>query len=373
MALMIGPAQAQIAESIFRAGDGTAYQVLRAASLSSGAEGIRVTTVAGSTDGVGGCNQTSNTSGQPVSAVAGALQGLQNLHPFNAIVRTGLLVPNDINAVSFNQAFGGRLTLGTGAGALNICADDGFDCTGAVNIQPKFALNSNSGGLPTACVANGVSAGGVSGCDGTNVRDTLAFNLPATNDVCNNPASVTVLSTVCAATPSDGFTLLDGQAVVLIYDSNLGGLGFSIGSAGFTIDTNGVNPPTCMANSIVGATSRLDSDPGTVPTDTPTLTPTNTPTVTFTVTSTVTPTLTSTPTLTPTLTFTATNTVTASSTATATATRTQTATATNTQPPTPTRPPIPVVSSPTSPAGLAMIAGLSIGLLWALRRLVRPR
>jgi hypothetical protein len=38
---------------------------------------------------------------------------------------------------------------------------------------------------------------------------------------------------------------------------------------------------------------------------------------------------------------------------------------------TPTRPPIPVVPSPTSPAGLVMIGGLGIGLLWALRRLAR--
>lgn len=32
-------------------------------------------------------------------------------------------------------------------------------------------------------------------------------------------------------------------------------------------------------------------------------------------------------------------------------------------------PPIPVVSSPASPAGLKLIGGLAIGLLWALRRL----
>jgi hypothetical protein len=38
---------------------------------------------------------------------------------------------------------------------------------------------------------------------------------------------------------------------------------------------------------------------------------------------------------------------------------------------TPTRPPIPLVSSPFSPSGMLMIAGLAIGLLWALRRLGR--
>lgn len=32
---------------------------------------------------------------------------------------------------------------------------------------------------------------------------------------------------------------------------------------------------------------------------------------------------------------------------------------------------IPIVPSPTSPAGVVMIAGLSLGLLWALRRMAR--
>jgi hypothetical protein len=101
------------------------------------------------------------------------------------------------------------------------------------------------------------------------------------------------------------------------------------------------------------------------PTETPTNTPTNTPTqtATRTETNTATATSTSTATNTPTSTFTP------SPTPTDTATRTATPTATNTPPPTNTRPPIPVVPSPASPAGMLMIGGLGIGLLWALRRL----
>lgn len=95
------------------------------------------------------------------------------------------------------------------------------------------------------------------------------------------------------------------------------------------------------------------------PTETPTSTPTNTPTATNTATATPTPTATNT----------ATATFTPSSTATSTPTRTATATPTNTPPPTNTRPPIPVVPSPASPAGLLMIGGLGVGLLWALARL----
>jgi hypothetical protein len=103
------------------------------------------------------------------------------------------------------------------------------------------------------------------------------------------------------------------------------------------------------------------------PTETPTNTPTNTPTQTPTSTATNTPTAT----FTSTPTFTATNTFTPSATPTNTATRTSTPTATRTATATHTRPPIPVVPSPTSPAGVAMISGLGAGLLWALRRLTK--
>ena len=95
------------------------------------------------------------------------------------------------------------------------------------------------------------------------------------------------------------------------------------------------------------------------PTPTPTDTPTNTPTPT--------PTLTPTPTNTPTNTTTPTPT----NTPTPTPTRTSTPTPTPTQPPTPTPPPIPVVPSPTSPAGIVLILGLSVSIGWMLRRVGR--
>jgi hypothetical protein len=104
----------------------------------------------------------------------------------------------------------------------------------------------------------------------------------------------------------------------------------------------------------------LEPTPTPTPTDTPTLTPTNTPTNT--------PTLTNTPTDTPTLT--PTNTPTNTPTATNTPTNTP-------PPPTPTftPPPIPVVSSPTSPAGILLIVGLGLAIGFMLRRapLVRPQ
>lgn len=91
--------------------------------------------------------------------------------------------------------------------------------------------------------------------------------------------------------------------------------------------------------------------PTSTPTQTPTPTPTNTPTFTNTPTNTPTPTPSNTPTNTP--------------------TRTPTPTPTPTTPPTPTPPPIPVVPSPTSPAGILLILGLSVSIGWMLRRVGR--
>ncbi len=98
------------------------------------------------------------------------------------------------------------------------------------------------------------------------------------------------------------------------------------------------------------------------PTDTPTATPTHTPTDTPTATPT------HTPTNTPTQTATPTNTNTPTNTPTATPTRTPTPPPTPTLTPTLTPPPIPVVPSPTSPAGLALIALLGLSIAWMLGR-----
>lgn len=106
--------------------------------------------------------------------------------------------------------------------------------------------------------------------------------------------------------------------------------------------------------------SVLEPTPTPTPSETPTTSPTNTPTDTPTTTPTDTPI--DTPTITPT----------------ATPTRTPTNTPTETPPPpTPTftPPPIPVVSSPTSPAGILLIVGLGLAIGFMLRRvpMARPR
>lgn len=356
-------AQAQITESEFRAADGTTYQVLVATNLGGGAENIRVTTVGAAIAGAGSCAATGNMAGDPTSAIGGVLPPGMSLHPFSSIHRTGIISGVDVSMLSFNNTFGGRLTVGDPVGArVNVCGA-AFDCTGQVNVQTLYTLDSALGGVPAACRAEGLNAA----CDGLNLRNTYAFGVAATGTdppICDNPTTaVTVNSTVCAPQPSDGFTLNNNEAIVFVYNSSLGGSGFAVATGGFGISTDTVNNPNCPnPNSIVSATGDNDSQPAPPPpTSTPTSTPTNTATATATATNTATQT------------FTATNTATPSSTATATATRTNTPTATNTPPPTNTRPPIPVVPSPTSPAGLVMIIGLGGGLLWALRRMTSVR
>ena len=116
--LLGGRANAQIIQTVFRASDGTAYQVIQP-DTSAGTDHTRVTTIGGSSDGIGGCNLSQGMTGGAAQAVAGVLQGLQVLHPYDQIVRTAILTTNIANPntdVNFDPSFGGRVILGTGGG-----------------------------------------------------------------------------------------------------------------------------------------------------------------------------------------------------------------------------------------------------------------
>src|SRR4029453_18193365 len=81
---------ATILQSVFRADDGTAYQVIQV-DPSSGTNHVRITSIGGSAAGIGGCNASESMSGGVAQAVAGGLVGVQPLHPYNQIVRTFVL------------------------------------------------------------------------------------------------------------------------------------------------------------------------------------------------------------------------------------------------------------------------------------------
>ena len=346
LAAAAAPVNAQT-HTLVRADDGTAYQLLRAIPpLEEGADATTVTSIGGSSTGVGGCQGMATMSGAPASAVGGSDPDAgQSLHPYNQIVRTAILVPNDISVASFDQHFGGRMTLGTGAGALNICRD-AFDCMGHPNVLSTTGLSSATGGTPPACIANGVAAD----CETPLTRDVFAFNLAASGDppVCDDPGQVTVDSTICQAAPSDGFSLPAGSAILFIYEGNLAGVGFTTAFGGFRIGS------ACLPNAIVSSVAggRSVDAPST-----PTVTPSE---ATFTATPTPSngTTAAATPTGTPT------GAVSATSSATATQTRTNTPTATPTvasnSTATPTRTPsLTPTASPTPTRTLSLTAAAS--------------
>lgn len=252
---LAGPARA-FQQTEFRAANGTTYQLLRGIGFSSGVERARITTLAGSSTGIGGCNLT--MTGSSASAVAGVLPPGQTLHAFTSILRTTVLAPNDVNAVSFDPAGGGRLTLGSGAGALNVCHNSA-NCPGGMSVLLVGLANSDAA-VPAACIANGLQAS----CEPGNMRNAIAFGLPASGSppVCTTPANVTVNRSVCASEPADGFSLPQSAAIVFVYNTSLAGLGFGIGAGGFGIDTN-ASP--CTDSGVINAIGRLDSDPGAGP------------------------------------------------------------------------------------------------------------
>lgn len=314
------PAAAQIQETAFRAADGTVYQVLVAAALGGGAERLRITTVAGSTAGAGSCVSTGSLPGDPVNAIGGVLPPGMTLHPFTDIRRSGVISGFDVTALSFDGSFGGRVTIGPVAGTRTAVCGAAFDCTGQPDVQALFTLDVAAGGVPAACIARTLNAG----CDGVNLRDSLAFGLPASGSPpeCTNPSQVTVESTLCGAEPADGFTLQDGEAIVFVYSGAvLQTSGFAVAAGGLGITADASNPAGCGSDQVVSATAGDASQPAPPPSNTPTSTPTNTPTGTTTATSTPTNTRTFTPV------FTITHTPGGPSTPTGTATATATHTA----------------------------------------------
>ncbi len=194
-----------------------------------------------------------------------------------------------------------------------------FCCPGA-NGQPVTGCND----ISDPCVAG-------AGCTVLTCASSSLIGAGAST-ACSNPGQVNGAVT-CMINVSPGVIAANGRLL---------GTGTSHSS-----------PNNQVALAFVGA--GVDVEP---PTPTPTNTPTNTPTETATRTATNTPTLTPTPTETPTQT----------ATRTATNTPTLTPTPTLTATPSPTPPPVPLISSPTSKAGIVMIGMFTLVMFGMLRR-----
>lgn len=234
----------------YRAEDGTAYQVLRSvAPLGGGADHERITTVAGAPGGTGGCN----LSTMQASAVVGVISPSQVLHPFNSIRRTAILVPNDASQLTFDPSGAGKVTIGSGGGAVNVCRL-GSDCSGSA--ATLVGLGTADANVPAACISAGVQAN----CE-ANTRQTIGFGLASSGTPPQCQTNPTVNTSICADEPGDGFSLSPGQAIVFIYNGSLSGIGFGVGAGAFGIDAD-ESGSVCPEGGVVSATAPSQSLPG---------------------------------------------------------------------------------------------------------------
>lgn len=219
---------------LYRADDGTIYQVLQNANANAdlGAETFRITTLVGSTLRASGC--TASASG---SFDAEAVVGAQTAHDPELVVTSGLL------AVNSPPCFDPRAEGGQGALCFGAC-DSQCRCRGA-NCT-RFSRRNGSGittgnDLPPARLVERLDACGHSGLQ------TYRFG----------QGGPTTRIGLCGNAPGDGFELPNGRSVVFAYQVAPGK--FDAGSAGFPIDTDGVNPYSCPANTVLG-TGRITHD-----------------------------------------------------------------------------------------------------------------
>lgn len=276
-------------------------------------------------------------------ALAGVGVGVAPTYPATVVVgNTNVAVSMTMTNTSTSPENGGTLTLSLirhtpACGIDTTPCPAGFEDPNVFLVKGVLPGNKASGHTGTACAGMTFTLGTPNATTGE-----LEF-MPDGGPV--------VLSAPGGATPN---CQIDFLVDVLALPTHNAGPGPNIQT-----DQLGRVTGTASVNSVTGT----GTGSGVTTVFQPTATPTNTPTSTPTPTPTLTPTPTSTPTNTPTPTPT--------NTPTATPSRTPTPTPTPTTPPTPTPPPIPVVPSPTSPAGIVLILGLSLSIGWMLRRVGR--
>ena len=259
MAMLTGStALAQFQLSSQRAQDGTLYEIISVPNLPTllgGADEVRITTLGGSVNAFQTCSQ-SGVANQPVKAGSGIdTSAGQALHPIDQTVRTTVLDVGDPTAIAFNVIGSGALVIGDPTHKKEICRQSNY-CSGSNPVVPLVALTTSDASVPAACVTTLTSA-----CSSLT---SLGFGLPANGTNCT--ASATANTTICGPRPTDGFTLRKGQAIIFVYNHSLGMQGFSIGAAGFGIDTDGVRNPSCMgSNLVVTADAQNPSAPARAP------------------------------------------------------------------------------------------------------------
>jgi virginiamycin B lyase len=253
-----------------RAVDGTVYQVIALGETPfvGGADAVRITTIAGSVNGVQSCSTTGFFSGSSAAAIAGPDPAAgQALYPYDLVRRTSVLSPNSFN-LAFDPSGSGRLTIGSGAGAVDVCRNPAQNCSGGALDAPVVGLAASDANVPAACIAPGAQ----SSCR-VPFAQAATFGFGVAADALHNCVGQPTTDTVvCTPPPADGLTLRSGQVLVLIYP-DLQFSSFTFGLGGFGFDTDGVNSTGCPVNSVVAGLAESVSAPPPPPPPTPTATP----------------------------------------------------------------------------------------------------
>ena len=256
----------QLVQQLFRAADGSAYQLVRALPTltRTDQEEYRITTVVGArSNSVEACQV-----GEVVYAsVAGASPALEV-----GGTRTKRVAPPN-ESVQWSPDGSGLLILGDGPAQLEVCARDG-DCDGN-QLLPGAGLLVGDDTIRQACFSQQTD----SFCQGLGPDEVaFAFGLPPAdfNECGDQP---TRFRLPCDQAPDDGFSLRAGEAVVFVYRSAaldpVLGLRpddpFSVGIAGFAIDRDGVNAVQCTSGGVIGSEVLVVQPTGIpTPSDTPT-------------------------------------------------------------------------------------------------------
>jgi hypothetical protein len=235
IATSIEVAGARLEQQLYRAADGTAYQLVRVVPIddTTPAERYRITQLAGSTNPVD--VQSSNATTVLTLGLEIDYSLSVNATPLTALSsvrRTMRLRPNDAGRVRFDSIGGGRLELGAGSGVIEVCGKPSA-CGAAAAL---LSATSSSDGFPRACTSG----------------QRYGFGVPGGGSpACSFPNKVAQVATQCEREPVDGIALAAGEAVVFLYDTELEP--FSVGLGGFGINDD--NSDDCGAGQIVDVTA----------------------------------------------------------------------------------------------------------------------
>jgi DNA-binding beta-propeller fold protein YncE len=238
----------------FRANDGTVYQALIAQPSTSPTRpgAFQVTTVALSEGGLTECLSTGSLPGEVLRAAVGASSPM----PTRGLFRTRAFAPNDLNPALllgdsvFDAKDGGRLRIGSGDGAIEICSRSSTCDRGEV-LTP---IDSAGGGVPAACELS-VAAPGL--CPTGAAFNSLAFGLPIDGDTCAGAAQPVVTTSVCGPAAGNGLVLTPGEALVLVWSPSREGVDVGSTALGVALADEG-GPGGCAKGQFVSAARHLD-------------------------------------------------------------------------------------------------------------------